>query len=107
MSDIKNCPFCGSKNFQVNVHYTGIGLLVKCFDCYATSGNCEDTGKAIKRWNIRSREQQLEAALLEAKEALDKVNYPFRNKKYMTGKMGSIQQALASISALNLGEKEK
>lgn len=74
MSDLKNCPFCGSGAIEVCdwEEYTQIGCLdcdyaIKCRDC--------DEDDAVDWWNTRPAEDALTTEIERLKEALKQIAY--------------------------------
>ena len=48
------CPFCGASGDSfVSVNKSYDNYFVKCFECGAKSGVCEDEETAVDAWNRR------------------------------------------------------
>ncbi|HGJ5858088.1 Lar family restriction alleviation protein [Arsenophonus nasoniae] len=59
MSELKNCPFCGSDNLYVDSEdsefYDDDTLYrVECGSCDASTGWCSNSDEAIEMWNQRA-----------------------------------------------------
>ena len=57
MSDLKPCPFCGSKKISLrggkNIAEVGSFWYIVCESCFVASCGDEDKEKAISQWNVR------------------------------------------------------
>lgn len=63
---LKPCPFCGG---EAEIIEEGIGFNIKCADCYAEmTPFVTDKREAIKMWNTRPIEDDLQKELDEARE---------------------------------------
>lgn len=49
--ELLNCPFCGSKNIDVEKHRDKYQVV--CMICYASGGRHVNKQKAIEMWNNR------------------------------------------------------
>lgn len=55
MSELKPCPFCGSKSIAIQRGLTGTPR-VWCADCRCNTGGKDTEAEAIEAWNKRHRE---------------------------------------------------
>lgn len=57
MSDLKPCPFCGSKRISLrgseNVMNVGPFWYIICENCKVATLGDDDQEKAISQWNVR------------------------------------------------------
>jgi len=51
MSDLKECPFCGSNNVGIESEPNSINQNVLCINCYAKSSAFIELAKAKESWN--------------------------------------------------------
>lgn len=69
MSDLKRCPFCGSKDVSIlynkdsnalyigrdsSIRHTPLTHIVKCMCCETRTGDYEDANMALAAWNRRA-----------------------------------------------------
>ncbi len=62
MTELKQCPFCGSfaQIFENDVSRKGYPYYVLCDSCGAKSVSCDSKNRAISIWNTRIKEIQQE-----------------------------------------------
>jgi Lar family restriction alleviation protein len=51
--ELKNCPFCGSKDIGVFQTFYPGGWVVACDDCHTETGQLNTKDEAVKFWNHR------------------------------------------------------
>lgn len=56
-TELKPCPFCGSKNIVLTSHGAVI-VFVQCDDCCATFPHFDSEEEAINTWNRRVHNEQ-------------------------------------------------
>ena len=55
-TELKPCPFCGSKNIDL-VDYSAVIVFVQCDDCCATFPQFDTKEEAIEAWNRRATDE--------------------------------------------------
>lgn len=87
MSELKNCPFCGSMSIVLNC---GSPL---CLDCYTTA-------VTVKKWNTRHLDKDvqavIDAARIWADETLRLVDI-----KYFGTEVGNLYKAIRKLDEKN------
>lgn len=74
MTDLKPCPFCGSKNIHSEYDYDNLWDTTACQDCAVTAyGKTKE--EASEAWNKRATDAKYERLLAFVKELADNFSF--------------------------------
>lgn len=105
MTELKRCPFCGSKNIKVySVEIScpqEIGSYAECLDCKSTI-EVTKPHKVIDAWNTRPIEDELQARITELEtELLNTVIIKYANEDEIPNMDDSVYDRMNSCSLVH------
>jgi len=102
MSELKACPFCGSKKVWLREFTYTMGAKDwngECERCYARTPNTISRAKAIEAWNTRAEPEPSREALVAENEKL----WAFVNKAVMADHVERVFREAENLGLARVG----
>lgn len=93
MTEAKECPFCLGSEIAV-IGRPGLGFVVGCNHCGASSGAAPTAEKAIQKWNARERENAIEADYERMTDLLESAGQKLRAASLLMQAFTDIEKIL-------------